>query len=147
MKSILLGIALLAFIGVGVAQAQSTGYSTQKSVVSQCTIVANNQIRRDRSTDGLCIKSVGVYLTILKKASPGDLNNLITKLVVKLAVLPQLTQADCQLISTEIAQAIEEAGTFSTDPDQVARLLEIAATVSDCTPEITAAVDSNPSGG
>jgi hypothetical protein len=68
---------------------------------------------------------------------------VLADLVVELVKLYQETP-NCLTPQTELPQAIDVAAAASSDTDQQAQILEVRATVADCSVQRTAAIPPAP---
>ena len=142
-------VALLGIVGASLIALPQTAWavgSDENGVITECQIVAQNQLSRNHSTDGVCIRTAVDYIAGFAGNKDPSLNDKITSLVVKLARIVQDSDG-CDVVNTESAEASRSVQSYSTDGRQRARLIEIAATIDDCQTEVTAAIGQNSSQG
>ena len=91
---------------------------------------------------GTCINSAQTYMNALVvQALPAEqFSQSLADYVIALAALAQ-ANAECNLIDSEIAQAISLAASYAIDPDQGAQLVTIGETIGACENFATAAID------
>lgn len=129
--------------GQDVAGVDPSGSVTDiAGVVQDCSVVA--QTEGTGGAGGICISATQAFLDTLTGGEPAAVDQSITDLVLALAPLAQ-DDGTCNAMDNEVAQAIRLASARASTPEQVARLVEIAATIEeDCGAGATA--DIAPAG-
>ena len=103
-------------------------------VVTQCQLVAADD---NDEVSGACLSSTQTFLDGLQ-GEPTETDAQIVDLVVEL--VPLVQDDVCNSADEEIAQAVRLASERVTDPEQAARLVDIADTVASCEQTETAAI-------
>lgn len=109
-------------------------------VTSVCTVVATAERAGDETLRGQCIAATTNFMKQEQLGRPGGLDQVVADLVLNLTPLVA-ADGDCTEFETEVAEAIRIASTYSADPEQIALLQDIAATIEACDPGATAAIN------
>ena len=148
-RILILAVAAFALPAAALAQntaalGPSASVSDIPGVVRNCQLVAGAET--DEALRGICIGATQSYLDTLIGLDATTIDQDVTDLVVALVPLAQQDEA-CNALDDEVAQAIRLASARVSDPEQMARLIEIADTVAACEPGSTAALgDLAPAG-
>ncbi len=148
LRILMLAVTALSIPAAAMAQdtaalGQTGSVSDIPGVVKNCELVAGAEA--DDSLRGICIGATQSYLDSLAGLDAVVVDQNVTDLVVALVPLAQDDEA-CNALDDEVAQAIRMASARVSDPEQVARLIEIADTVAACEPGGTAALGEPPAG-